>query len=141
MALRNLPAYVVSNVKVYEKSNPLARPGSMEERLDKTLVMDVNLKKQYQMGFVGSLEGGYGSNNRYLGRLFALEYTRQARIGAYANINNINNDSRGRECRSTMASSWTTDGRRPATTRGGASCSKPASTIMSTAPTMRASAT
>lgn len=95
VALRNLPAYVVSNVKVYEKSNPLARPGSMEERLDKTLVMDVNLKKQYQMGFVGSLEGGYGSNNRYLGRLFALEYTRQARIGAYANINNINNDSRG----------------------------------------------
>lgn len=95
VALRNLPAYTVKNVKVYDRTNPFAAPGKFVGEQDKDLVMDVNLKKQYQMGFVGNIEGGYGSSDRYLGRLFALEYTRKVRLSAYANINNINNDSRG----------------------------------------------
>jgi len=95
VALRNLPAYTVKNVKVYDRTNPFVAPGKFAGEQDKELVMNVNLKKQYQMGFVGNMEGGYGSSGRYLGRLFALEYTRKVRLSAYANINNINNDSRG----------------------------------------------
>lgn len=56
--------------------------------------MDVNLKKQYQQGFIANAEGGYGTNSRYMGRLFGLEYARNLRIGAFGNINNINNDGR-----------------------------------------------
>ena len=62
---------------------------------EEDIVMDVRLKKQYQQGFLANLEGGYGSGNKYQGRIFALEYARNGRIGFFANVNNINNDSRG----------------------------------------------
>lgn len=94
IALKNLPAYIVKNIKVYNRQEELNRRRP-EMQAEEDLVMDVILKKQYQQGFLANLEGGYGSGNKYLGRLFALEYARNGRIGLFANINNINNDSRG----------------------------------------------
>ena len=94
IALKNLPAYIVKNIKVYNRQEELNRRRSGMQT-EEDLVMDVILKKQYQQGFLANLEGGYGSENKYLGRLFALEYARNGRIGLFANVNNINNDSRG----------------------------------------------
>lgn len=94
IALRNLPVYIVKNVKVYNRNEDGTRKES-STTLDDDLVMDVRLKKQYQQGFLANIEGGYGTDNRYIGKLFALEYARNGRIGLFANINNINNDSRG----------------------------------------------
>lgn len=94
IALKNLPAYIVKNIKVYNRHKEFNRksPGMQTEE---DIVMDVRLKKQYQQGFLANLEGGYGSGNKYQGRIFALEYARNGRIGFFANVNNINNDSRG----------------------------------------------
>lgn len=94
IALKNLPAYIVKNIKVYNRQKEFNRksPGMQTEE---DIVMDVRLKKQYQQGFLANLEGGYGSGNKYQGRIFALEYARNGRIGFFANVNNINNDSRG----------------------------------------------
>ncbi len=94
IALKNLPAYIVKNIKVYNRQKEFNRksPGMQTEE---DIVMDVRLKKQYQQGFLANREGGYGSGNKYQGRIFALEYARNGRIGFFANVNNINNDSRG----------------------------------------------
>ena len=94
IALKNLPAYIVKNIKVYNRQKEFNRksPGMQTEE---DIVMDVRLKKQYQQGFLANLEGGYGSGNKYQGRIFALEYARNGRIGFFANVNNINTDSRG----------------------------------------------
>lgn len=94
IALKNLPAYIVKNIKVYNRQEDFNRRKT-EMQSNEDIVMDVRLKKQYQHGFLANLEGGYGSRNKYLGRLFALEYARNGRIGIFANVNNINNDSRG----------------------------------------------
>lgn len=94
IALKNLPAYIVKNIKVYNRQEELNRR-RYGMQAEEDLVMDVILKKQYQQGFLANLEGGYGSENKYQGRMFALEYARNGRIGFFANVNNINNDSRG----------------------------------------------
>lgn len=91
VALENLPAYTVDKVKVYERMNDRDRAlGYTKEEVRKQpLAMDVQLKKQYSMGGFANVGGAYGTDGHYGARLFALRFTRQSRIGAYANINDF----------------------------------------------------
>ena len=87
--LENLPTYMVNNVKVYEKQGKKSILTG-HEMDDKEYVMDVHLKKQYSIGWIANAEGAAGTDDRYLGRFFALRFTRQSRLSFYGNINNIN---------------------------------------------------
>lgn len=91
VALENLPAYTVDKVKVYERMNDRdqALGYTKEEVGTQPLAMDVQLKKQYSMGGFANVGGAYGTDNHYGARLFALRFTKQSRIGAYANINDF----------------------------------------------------
>ncbi len=94
IALRNLPAYTVNTIKVYEKEPDYADlVKTNDKKPEYPIVMDVNLKKQYEIGWLGNVEAGYGTHNRYSGRAFAMGYTKSTRIGLFANINNISNTS------------------------------------------------
>jgi hypothetical protein len=87
--LDNLPTYMVKDIKVYNKSSDnseLAINGIDK----KSLVMDVNLKKQYSIGWIGNTEVGGGSASRFLARLFAMRFTDHSRLTVYANVNNTN---------------------------------------------------
>ncbi len=98
VAMKNLPAYTVKNVQVYDKapeddyltksSQKLARHEDEEN-----LVMDVVLKKEYSVGYMGALEGGYGSDNRRKGKAFGLGFTDKWRLSAFVNANNIKDTS------------------------------------------------
>ena len=69
--LDNLPTYMVNNVKVYEKQSKTSE--FLGHDVDKkSLVIDVNLKKQYSISWMGNMELGSGLQNRYLARLFAM---------------------------------------------------------------------
>ena len=58
--LNNLPSYTVSNIKVYERESDRSR--YLGQNLDdKSFVMDVNLKKQYSIGWMGNVEAGGGT--------------------------------------------------------------------------------
>ncbi len=91
VALDNLPAYMVDKVKVYERMDDRLRAlGFDKSEVGKQpLVMDVNLKRQYSVGWASNFGADYGTQDRYGARLFALRFTTQSRIGAYANINNF----------------------------------------------------
>lgn len=51
--------------------------------------MDVQLKKQFSMGGFANVGGAYGTDGHYGARLFGLRFTKQSRIGMYANINDF----------------------------------------------------
>ena len=85
--LENLPAYMVKNIKVYDRID--ATHQAMGRR-EGDYVLDVNLKKQYSIGWIGNVEAGYGSEDRYLARLFALRFSDASRVAIYANLNNLN---------------------------------------------------
>ncbi|MCM1140322.1 MAG: outer membrane beta-barrel family protein [Muribaculum sp.] len=90
VALSNLPSYIVSNIKVYEQETLRTRMSSDEK---KPMVMDVNLKKEYMSGWIANAEAGYGTDNRYMGRLFAMNYSALSRLTIFGNVNNTNDAS------------------------------------------------
>lgn len=92
LMLQNLASYTVKNIEVYDK---LGRASELAgaDLGDSQYVMDVKLKKQYMVGTMLNIEGGYGSEERHLGRLFAMAFTPTSQYAAYFNINNLN-DSR-----------------------------------------------
>ena len=90
--LRNLPYYTVKDIKVYNRTTDLSAFLGREEE-NKEYVMDVQLKKAYRQGYLGNVEAGYGTHDRYLGRAFALRFTDNLRITLYGNTNNTNDTS------------------------------------------------
>lgn len=100
VALQNLPAYTVKNLKVYDKADKDAYLTHSDARLDRkeedeNLVMDVVLKKEFDTGYMANVEGGYGTKDRYMGRAFGLGYTEKFRLAAFVNANNIGDSSQG----------------------------------------------
>jgi hypothetical protein len=93
VALQNLPAYTVKNVKVYRHDESEGQYVVANNKNELPLVMDVRLKPEYQKGFLANVGVGYGTAGRYLGRAFALEYTRNVEIAAFFQTNNINSDA------------------------------------------------
>lgn len=97
--LDNLPAYTVQKVQTYHKSTELSE--YLERNYDKKrFVMDVQLKKEYNQGWLANVEVAGGSpfskdiDNRYLARLFGLRYTTNSRMAFYAQTNNVNESRR-----------------------------------------------
>ena len=101
LVLENLPAYMVKNLKAYER---LSKQDQYVGKKKGEYVLDVNLKKEYSIGWIGNAEVGAGSENRYLARLFGLRFTTASRIGVYANFNNLNDKRKPGE-----DSPWTPD--------------------------------
>ena len=88
VALQNLPSYMVDKVKVYDKAGDdayLKKMGGSSE-----YVMDVHLKKQYSIGWIGNIEAGYGTEDRYLARALGIRFSDRSRISVFGNLNNLN---------------------------------------------------
>lgn len=101
LMLDNLGAYTVKNIEVYDKASRLSELAGTNLG-DESYVMDVKLKKEYMVGSTLNVEGGYGSSDRYLGRIFAMAFTSRNRYAAYFNVNNLNDSRKPGE-----NSSWT----------------------------------
>ena len=91
LMLENLPAYTVKNIKVYERPDEISRLTG-QDRGGKDYVMDVRLKKEYSIGWLMNVEGGAGSKDRYLARLFALRFSNHSRLALFGNMNNLNDN-------------------------------------------------
>ncbi|MEJ8769259.1 outer membrane beta-barrel protein [Prevotella sp. HCN-7019] len=87
--LDNLPAYTVKTVKVYDKDGSLSEFMGRDMN-DKQLVMDVYLKKQYNIGWMGSIDAGIANEKLYMARLLAIRSTDHSRVSMFGNMNNIN---------------------------------------------------
>ncbi len=93
LMLENLAAYTVKDIAVYNKT------GFDSEALginagDTRYVMDVRLKREYLHGFLGNVSGGYGTDNRYLAKLFGMWYSENVGMTAFLSSNNLNDDAR-----------------------------------------------
>lgn len=97
VALENLPAYMVKEVKVYERmpDDDYLNKYSAKTGIPNTL--DVTLKRQYEQGWIVNAEVGGGKplqdsdDLSYLARGFALGYGHYGRLGILGGANNVNN--------------------------------------------------
>ena len=97
--LDNLPYYVVSKLKFYEKDVPLSQMVHSDTG-EKDYVMDVVLKQEYSIGYMANVEAGAGTNERWMARLFGLRFTDNSRLVLFGNVNNTN------DMRSPGGDSW-----------------------------------
>ncbi len=87
--LDNLPYYTVNNIKVYDRTTDKSRfMGRDMER--KEYVMDVNLKREYNNGYLGNATLGGGTGNHYMARLFASYFSDLTNVSLYSGVNNVN---------------------------------------------------
>ena len=87
--LENLPYYTVKHIKVYDRQSDISK--ALGYDVDpKKYVMDVNLKQEYQRGYITNIEGAAGTEDRWLGRAFILGFTDQYRFTLLGNLNNVN---------------------------------------------------
>ncbi len=126
VALKNLPAYTVDKIKVYDKAAKddnltLASQKLSDSPQDENLVMDVTLKKEFSMATIFNVEGGYGPgiytdkdpkkfDHRYIGRAFVIGFGKNYRWSAYGNANNIRNTSKARSSNKDWGYGWSPDG-------------------------------
>lgn len=104
LMLDNIGAYTVKTVEVYDKRGDRSEFLNRDLPGDIRYVMDVKLKKEYMAGTMLNVEGGIGTSDRYLGRVFAMRYTNNSRITLYGNVNNLNDSRKPGE-----NNSWTPD--------------------------------
>lgn len=96
VALQNLPAYMVSKVKTYQKIPDDAyltrSPDEKKPRIDDPWVMDIALKPQYAHGYIANAEVAHSvyQSKPILARLFGMCFSNKSRIALYATGNNIN---------------------------------------------------
>lgn len=116
LALRNLPAYSVSKIKVYDDDGMYSRM-MKRDMGDRKYTMDVRLKKAYTHGYLADAEAGIGTNARYMARFLGMNSTEKDNLVAYAAANNLNEKPT-----SSRRGSWNTetlsDGRYIAKTGG-----------------------
>lgn len=87
--MENLPYYTVQNIKVYDKQSD--KSVALGYDVDpKKFVMDVNLKQEYQRGYIANVEGAVGTEDRWLGRAFLLGFSDHYRFTLLGNVNNVN---------------------------------------------------
>lgn len=101
LMLKNIGSYMVKAVEVYDKAGFRSEIAGTDIG-DGSYVMDVKLKREYMMGVNINTEAGYGSDNRYLGRIFAMGFTPTVQFSAFFNANNLNESQKPQ-----TYSSWT----------------------------------
>lgn len=112
LMLENLGAYTVKNVEVYRGQTAVEK-WENDPNAKKHLTMDVKLKKEYSIGYLLNAQAGYGTEDRYLGRLFASWFSPVANVSLVGNLNNVGD----RFSPMSVHDSWSMAGNTPADSR------------------------
>lgn len=89
LMLDNLPYYVVKDIQVYDRLTDRDRwEGKQKEQ--KEYVMDVKMKKEFLGGYLGNIDAGAGTHDRWLARLFAMRHSDHSQLAVFGNMNNVN---------------------------------------------------
>ncbi len=86
-AMKNLPTSIIDNIKVYDEKSDLSRITGIDDGNDET-VLDFSVKAGMNKGFMSNADLGYGTHDRYTGRLFGMYTKDNFRIQGMANANN-----------------------------------------------------
>ena len=86
-AMKNLPTSIIDNIKVYDERSDLSRITGIDDGNDET-VLDFSVKPGMNKGFMSNVDLGYGTHDRYTGRLFGMYTKDNFRIQGMGNGNN-----------------------------------------------------
>lgn len=87
--LENMPAYVVKQIKIYDKTRDTLSL-IKREREFQGFVMDVKLKAEHSSSSIANVDVGYGTNRRYYAKAVGLKFSSVHRVSIYGFANNLN---------------------------------------------------
>lgn len=88
IAMKNLPVELVSKLKAYDKKSDYTEQTGIDDG-EETTVLDITTKKKLDASWVNNVDLGYGTKDRYTGRLFSTRFTERSRVSLYGSANNI----------------------------------------------------
>lgn len=89
VASKNLPVNMIEKLQVVDRKSDLARLTGVDDGEDET-VINLSVKKGMKNGYFGTIEGGYGTDSRYLGSFNVNRFWNDNQITLLGNFNNIN---------------------------------------------------
>lgn len=92
MATKSLPANVIENVQVFDKASEIAEFTGVDDGNSKKTI-NLSLKEDKKQGYFGSVLGGYGTDDRYLGKANYNRFSEDLQLSAIGNANNINQET------------------------------------------------
>ncbi len=90
MASKNLPANMVNKLQVIDRKSDLARLTGVDDGEDET-VINLTVKKGMNNGWFGTVNAGYGTDNRYSGNVIANYFNDGNQFTFTGGGNNVNN--------------------------------------------------
>lgn len=87
--LQNISADMISKVRSYEKESDFARMTGVDDG-EREPVLDVKVKKNAIGSWNGTIGGGYGMYNRYVGKANVIRVDKNQQIAIMADFNDLN---------------------------------------------------
>ena len=98
MASKNLPSDMVDRIQIVDRKSDLARLTGVDDGEEET-VINLTVKKGMQNGWFGTLQGGYGTTDRYAAG-FNINHFKDGNqltiLGSANNINDLSFTDQGR---------------------------------------------
>ncbi len=89
IALQNLPADAIEGVEIYDKKSDQSAFTGIDDGVRRKTI-NIKLKQNLKKAQSGKIVGGYGTDNRYLGRMNGNSFSEKQNITLLAAANNIN---------------------------------------------------
>ncbi|TND02857.1 MAG: hypothetical protein FD123_4004 [Bacteroidetes bacterium] len=89
IATQNLPADAIDKVQVFDKKSDNEKLTGMDDG-NTDMAINLKLKKDKKKGAFGNIQGGYGYENKYKGKVNINRFENGRQFAILANANNIN---------------------------------------------------
>ena len=89
VASKNLPVEMIEKVQVVDRKSDLARLTGVDDGEEET-VINLTVKKDMKQGWFGTVEAGYGTDDRYLGQFNVNRFWNDNQLTLLGNFNNVN---------------------------------------------------
>ena len=89
MAMKNLPSKLIKKLKSYDKKSDYSRITGIDDGEEET-VLDLTVKKGMKEGWVGNIDGAYGTEDRYSAKLNINRFMDNKFLSVVGSRNNVN---------------------------------------------------
>ena len=89
IATKNLPAKAVDKVQVFDKKSDIAEFTGIDDGQEEKAI-NIELKEDYKKGLFGNIEAGYGTEDRYDGKINLNKFAKNQQISFIGMLNNVN---------------------------------------------------
>ncbi|MBD5225691.1 MAG: outer membrane beta-barrel protein [Bacteroidales bacterium] len=89
VASKNIPANMIEKLQVVDRKSELARLTGVDDGEEET-VINLTIKEGMKKGWQGTFQGGYGTDDRYLGSLYLTHLWGNNQLTFIGNANNTN---------------------------------------------------